>query len=129
MNTLNSYLNYIRTEAQNLPAGRRNQILNRCDRIAILFRRQYEQDKRTAAQEQTSIVEHYATTTRIVAALLAGRKLSYLNMREFKTAEWHTRIHEAKTIIARRYPEYIFCSRWETEGKHPYKLYWLEEAR
>lgn len=129
MNTLNSYLNYIRTEAQNLPAGRRNQILNRCDRIAILFRRQYEQDKRTAAQEQTSIVEHYATTSRIVAALIAGRKLSYRDMREFRTAEWHTRIHEAKAIIARRYPEYIFCSAWQTDGKHPYKVYWLEEAR
>lgn len=129
MNTLYSYLNFIRTEAQNLPAGRRNQILNRCDRIAILFRRQYEQDKRTAAQEQTSIVEHYATTSRIVAALIAGRKLSYRDMREFRTAEWHTRIHEAKTIIARRYPEYIFCSAWQTDGKHPYKVYWLEEAR
>jgi hypothetical protein len=129
MNTLNANLAAIREAAQLLPVGRRNQVLNRCDRISVLFRRQMELDTRTAAQEKDSIVEHYNTTSRIVAALISGRKLSYRDRAEFQTAEWHTRIHEAKTIIARRFPEYIFCTRWETDGKHPYKLYWIETTR
>ena len=127
MNDVKEALTTIRRIAMNLPIGKRNQVLNRCDRIHILMRHTHPEDPRTPGQMSESIVEHYATTKRIVAALLAGRELSYKDMKEFKTVEWHTRICEAKAIIAKRYPEYTFLSRWATGDKHPYKIYWLED--
>lgn len=119
------HLAAIRRVAEELPTGKRNRILNRCDRLEMLYRRM-EEDPRTSEDMQTEIVGHYQTTRKIIAALISGRSLSYKNMREFRTVEWHTRIHEAREIIAKRYPEYSFCSKWITEDKHPYKLYWLE---
>lgn len=114
----------IREVARELPDGKKNRILNRCDRLVMLYRR--ADDPRTPEDMQTDIAEHYNTTKKIIAALLSGRALSYKDMREFRTVEWHTRISEAKTIIAKRYPEYNFMSKWETGERHPYKIYWLE---
>ena len=109
-----------------LPMGKRNQVINRVDRIRMIMRQAQPEDPRTPEQMNEDIKGHYNTTKRIVAALLSGRELSYKDMKEFNTVEWHTRICEAKTIIAKRYPEYTFCSRWATGDKHPYKIYWLE---
>ena len=126
MNEVFDALMTIRRTAMRMPVGKRNQVINRCDRIQMLMRR--AELEPTAEQMQDSVEEHYATTKRIVAALLAGRELSYKDMKEFRTVEWHSRICEAKTIITKRYPEYTFCSRWATGDRHPYKIYWVEGA-
>ena len=114
----------IRRIAEELPTGKKNRLLNRCDRLAMVCRRM--DDPRTPEEMNEDIKGHYQTTKKIIAALISGRSLSYKDMREFHTVEWHTRIDEARTIIAKRYPEYTFCSKWITGEKHPYKLYWLE---
>lgn len=126
MNEVQEALTTIRRLAMSLPTGKRNQVYNRCDRIHILLRNAPTGEP-SPERMQESIEDHYATTKRIVAALFAGRELSYKDMKEFNTVEWHTRIHEARTIIARNHPEYVFCSRWENDGKHPYKIYWLDK--
>ena len=119
------HLAAIRKVAEELPAGKRNRILNRCNRLSMIYRRE-DFDVRTPEDMRMDIEGHYQTTKKIVAALISGRELSYKNMNEFHTVEWHTRICEAKDIIATRYPEYTFCSKWITGEKHPYKLYWIE---
>ena len=136
MNT-NEALRTLRAAAENIPQmGRRNQAINRLDRISLLLKKAGIDAGRefgypVPLQQQTAIVDNYNTCKRILAALISGRKLSYKDMREFHTAEWHTRIHEVKDMVANKpeYQHYIFCSRWESDGKHPYKLYWLEETK
>ena len=118
MNTAEA-LAVLRKSAQSLPIGRRNQVLNRCDRIYLLL------NGRTAKQAQSQILDHYSSTRKVVAALIAGRTLSYKDESEFDTSEFHTRICEARRIIARQYPQYTFRAEWAADGR--YKLYWLEQ--
>ena len=117
----------IRSAAMYLPIGKRNQVINRVDRIQMVMRRA-KVDTRTPEQMSDSIVDRHSTTKRIVEALIAGRELSYKDMKEFNTVEWHSRICDAKSMIEKRFPGYVFCSRWETSDKHPYKIYWLENV-
>ena len=124
----------IREAAAALPLGKRNQVLNRCNRIDYLLRKlpAGEQDNRTDAQKVDAILDHYSTAQRIVAALIAGRILSYKDSKEFKTIEWHSRIHDARRILSRQYPQYVLCSRFTsdtTEAGRAYKLYWIENAK
>ena len=127
-------LAYIRREAESLPAGQRNRILNRCDKLAVLYRRMPntapEQDNRTPAQQSEQVAEQYNTAQRIVAALLAGRIVSQRDSREFKTTAFHSRMSDARRILARQYPDRHLCSRFtedhRTEAGRPFKLYWLD---
>lgn len=124
-------LAYIRREAESLPAGQRNRILNRCDKLAVLYRRQTkEEDNRTPAQQAEQVAEQYNTAQRIIAALLAGRIVSQRDSKEFKTTAFHSRIADARRILSRQYPQYALRSRYTedhlTEAGRPFKLYWLE---
>ena len=121
----------IRTAAAYLPAGKRNQVINRCNRIELILKRTPEADTRTPAEQVDQIVANYNTAQRIVAALLSGRVLSQRDSKEFKTTAFHSRICDARRILARRYPEYVLRSRYtdnmETIAGRPFKLYWLEQ--
>ena len=123
-------LRTIREAANALPSGKRNQVLNRCNRIDLILRRTPESDTRTPAQQVDQIVEQYNTAQRIIAALLSGRVLSQRDSKEFKTTAFHSRIADARRILARRYPEYILRSRYtddqETIAGRAFKLYWIE---
>ena len=116
----------LRASAQSLPMGKRNQVINRCDRISIILR-QYS-DAPLPSDESEAIKARYNTNKEILLAMIAGRELSYLDREEFKTTEWHTRVCEVKDMVERNYPQYVFCSRWASDGRHPYKIYWLEEV-
>ena len=127
-------LAHIRTAVSGLPVALRHRILNRCDKLSVLYRRQQksipEADDRTPARQQEQVAEQYNTAQRIVAALLAGRILSQRDSREFRTTAFHSRIADARRILSRQYPEYTLCSRYTedhlTEAGRPFKLYWLE---
>ena len=127
-------LAHIRTAVAGLPTALRHRILNRCDKLSVLYRRQQqsipEADDRTPARQQEQVAEQYNTAQRIVAALLAGRILSQRDSREFRTTAFHSRIADARRILSRQYPEYTLCSRYTedhlTEAGRPFKLYWLE---
>ena len=142
----NEALAVIREAAAALPLGARNQVLNRCNRIAYILRRRTpageiglvgatspaEQDNRTDADKVDQIVDNYNTAQRIIAALISGRVLSQRNSAEFKTIVWHSRMHDVRRILARQYPQYVLCSRFSDErtaaGK-PFKVYWIENAQ
>lgn len=133
MNT-NEALRALRASAASLPAGRRNQIMNRCDRIEVILRRcgaPTDVDTRTPEEQRVQVAEQYNTAQRIVAALIAGRTLSQRNSTEFKTTAFHSRIADARRILSRSYPEYTLCSRYtsdaETIAGRKFKIYWLEK--
>lgn len=124
-------LNHIRTAVAGLPTALRHRILNRCDKLAVLYRRMPaapEQDNRTPAQQSEQVAEQYNTAQRIVAALLAGRTLSQRNSQEFKTTAFHSRIADARRILARQ--GYTLRSRYTTDAEtlagRPFKIYWLD---
>ena len=123
----------IRQAAAALPIGKRNQVLNRCNRIDLILRRvpSGEVDNRTDAEKVDQIVDNYNTAQRIIAALISGRVLSQRNAAEFKTIVWHSRMHDVRRILARQYPQYVLCSRFtddRTAAGRPYKLYWIEQT-
>jgi len=124
-------LNHIRTAVAGLPTALRHRILNRCDKLAVLYRRMPadpEQDNRTPAQQSEQVAGQYNTAQRIVAALLAGRTLSQRNSQEFKTTAFHSRIADARRILARQ--GYTLRSRYTTDAEtlagRPFKIYWLD---
>ena len=132
-NRADTELNHIRAAVAGLPTALRHRILNRCDKLAVLYRRMPaapEQDNRTPAQQSEQVAEQYNTAHRIVAALLSGRVLSQRNSQEFKTTAFHSRIADARRILARQYPDRHLCSRFtedhRTEAGRPFKLYWLD---
>ena len=124
-------LNHIRTAVAGLPTDLRHRILNRCDKLAVLYRRMPaapEQDNRTPAQQSEQVAEQYNTAQRIVAALLAGRIVSQRDSREFKTTAFHSRIADARRILARQ--GHTLRSRYTTDAEtlagRPFKIYWLD---
>lgn len=124
-------LNHIRTAVAGLPTALRHRILNRCDKLAVLYRRMPaapEQDNRTPAQQSEQVAGQYNTAQRIVAALLAGRTLSQRNSQEFNTTAFHSRIADARRILARQ--GYTLRSRYTTDAEtlagRPFKIYWLD---
>lgn len=115
--TINNHLAAIRQAAENLPIGKKNQVLNRCDRISVILKK----------EEQQAIIDRDAVHKQIVAALLTGRVLSYKNQGEFMTSQFHTAIVYARQIVEKRFPEYTFRSKWVTGEGHPYKIYWIDK--
>ena len=120
----------IRQIAAMLPKKQRHAILNRCDKVAVLFRKQDEVDNRTPAQQAEQVAGQYNTAQQIVKALLAGRVLSQRNSAEFKTTAFHSRIADARRILSKQHPGVTLRSRFtddsETAAGRPYKLYWIE---
>lgn len=111
--TINNHLAAIRSAAEQLPTGKKNQVLNRCDRISLLLK-----------EEQKAIIDRDAVHKQIVSALIAGRRLSYKNQNEFMTSQFHTAIVYARRILEKT--DYTLCSEWVTGDGHPYKIYWVE---
>lgn len=125
-------LNHIRDAVRDLPTGLRHSILNRCDKLAVLYRKMPavpESDNRTAEQQAEQVAEQYNTAQRILAALLAGRIVSQRNSAEFKTTAFHSRMADVRRIVARQYPDRTLCSRYTedhlTAAGRPFKIYWL----
>lgn len=116
-------INSLRAYAKTLPAGKKFQVLNRCDRIAIIMK----QGNISSKNESKAIADRYNAAKAIASALLAKRVLSYKDEPEFYTSQFHTSIIKAREIIEKKYPEFKFMSKWTSDGGHPYKLYWLEE--
>lgn len=128
-------LAHIRTAVAGLPTALRHRILNRCDKLAVLYRRQQqaipEADDRTTAQQQEQVAGQYNTAQRIVAALLSGRTLSQRDSQEFKTTAFHSRIADARRILSRQ--GYTLRSRYTTDAEtlagRAFKLYWIDNPQ
>ena len=128
-------LAHIRTAVAGLPTALRHRILNRCDKLSVLYRRQQqsipEADDRTPRQQQEQVAGQYNTAQRIVAALLSGRTLSQRDSQEFKTTAFHSRIADARRILSRQ--GYTLRSRYTTDTEtlagRAFKLYWIDNTQ
>ena len=128
-------LAHIRTAVAGLPTALRHRILNRCDKLSVLYRRQQaelpEADDRTPRQQQEQVAGQYNTAQRIVAALLSGRTLSQRGSQEFKTTAFHSRIADARRILSRQ--GYTLRSRYTTDAGtlagRAFKLYWIDNPQ
>jgi hypothetical protein len=128
-------LAHIRTAVAGLPTSLRHRILNRCDKLSVLYRRQQqsipEADDRTPRQQQEQVAGQYNTAQRIVAALLSGRTLSQRDSQEFKTTAFHSRIADARRILSRQ--GYTLRSRYTTDAEtlagRAFKLYWIDNTQ
>lgn len=69
--------------------------------------------------------------TRIIAALVAGRRLSLFNAREFETSQMHTQFCKIqKDVDEGRLPSWKMCSKWMTnENGVRFKTYWFERRQ
>ena len=128
-------LAHIRTAVSGLPTALRHRILNRCDKLSVLYRRQQqsipEADDRTPRQQQEQVAGQYNTAQRIVTALLSGRTLSQRDSQEFKTTAFHSRIADARRILSRQ--GYTLRSRYTTDAEtlagRAFKLYWIDNPQ
>ena len=128
-------LAHIRTAVAGQPTAIRHRILNRCDKLSVMYRRQQaelpEADDRTPRQQQEQVAGQYNTAQRIVAALLSGRTLSQRDSQEFKTTAFHSRIADARRILSRQ--GYTLRSRYTTDAEtlagRAFKLYWIDNLQ
>lgn len=127
----------IRRQAEFLPAGKRNLVLNNCAKLSAYARKAGKQ-LNTAhyrgpvhqpwdAREQEDFANLDNQKKRIWAALLAGRILSLENAAEFGTSQMHTHFCNIRQEIAAKHLPYTLCDEWHHpgEGRSRFKKYWL----
>ena len=127
----------IRRQAEFLPSGKRNLVLNNCAKLAIYPKKTGKQ-LATAhhrgpvyqpwdARENQDFSNLSNQKKRIWAALLAGRVLSLENAQEFGTSQMHTHIANIRQEIAAKHLPYTLCDEWchPGEGRSKFKKYWL----
>ena len=130
-------LEVIRRQAEFLPAGKRNLVLNSCAKLSAIAKKAGKQlttahhrgpvHQPWDAREQEDFANLANQKKRIWAALLAGRVLSMENAHEFGTSQMHTHFCIIRREIdAKRLP-YTLCDEWyhPGEGRSRFKKYWL----
>lgn len=127
----------IRRQAEFLPTGKRNLVLNNCAKLATYARKAGKQlatahhrgpvHQPWDARESQDFVNLDSQKKRIWAALLSGRILSLENAGEFGTSQMHTRIACIRREIEDKHLPYTFCDEWcyPGEGRSKFKKYWL----
>ena len=127
----------IRRQAEFLPSGKRNLVLNNCAKLAIYAKKAGKQfatahhrgpvHQPWDARENQDFSNLSNQKKRIWAALLAGRVLSLENAQEFGTSQMHTHIANIRQEIAAKHLPYTLCDEWchPGEGRSKFKKYWL----
>lgn len=113
--------------AKDLPPGKGHQIFNRCSKINVIIKKNKDmniEDNFTSQQ----IADRYNAKKAVFEAMCQGRKLSFLDSREFEVSEFHTTICLIRKDIDSKNLPWDLKDRWITFGKHGKrcKEYWLE---
>lgn len=113
--------------AKDLPPGKGHQIFNRCSKINVIIKKTKDmniEDNFTSQQ----IADRYNAKKAVFEAMCQGRKLSFLDSREFEVSEFHTTICQIRKDIDSKNLPWDLKDRWITFGKHGKrcKEYWLE---
>ena len=111
----------IRRIAESLPTWQRHTLLNAVDRIELTTKRHTP----TGMEQHDEIVDRYASTKMIVAALLNGEVVSFHDAARFHTSEFHTRIVDAREMLKKM--GHTLRSEWKRGNNYNYKLYWIEK--
>ena len=130
-------LEVIRRQAEFLPSGKRNLVLNNCAKLSVYAKKAGKQlatahrrgpvHQPWDARENQDFSNLSNQKKRIWAALLAGRVLSLENAQEFGTSQMHTHIANIRQEIAAKHLPYTLCDEWchPGEGRSKFKKYWL----
>ena len=130
-------LEVIRRQAEFLPAGKRNLVLNSCAKLSAIAKKAGKQlttahhrgpvHQPWDAREQEDFANLANQKKRIWAALLAGRVLSLENAGDFGTSQMHTCICKIRREIAAKHLPYTLCDEWYNpgDGRSKFKKYWL----
>ena len=113
--------------AKGLAPGKRHQIMNRCSRINVLTRKTKDMDTEDNFTSQ-QIADRYNAKKAVFEAMLQGRKVSFLDSREFEVSEFHTTICKIRKDIDTKSLPWELKDRWISFGKYGKrcKEYWLE---
>ena len=117
----------IQALAKNLPPGKGHQIANRCSKLNVIIKK--IKDKNTDDNfTSQQIADRYNAKKAVFEAMCQGRKVSFLDSREFEVSEFHTTICKIRQDIDSKSLPWDLKDRWITFGKHGKrcKEYWLE---
>ncbi|MBQ2016594.1 MAG: hypothetical protein II207_06300 [Clostridia bacterium] len=125
----------IRTVIRDLPSGQRLFIENKLDRISSQSKRAIRRgawhvdQPHTEHYEQThdQIAKRESAIKAVMQAMLSGRKVSYLDEKEFNVSQMHTTITKIRRKIEKKNLPYILCDEVFHVGENntPSKKYWL----
>lgn len=119
----------IQEAAQGLPPGKKHPIVNRCSKAIMIINKK---SNRTMATEDNltsqPIADRKNAKMAIFEAMTKGRKITFLDSREFEVSEMHTTICNIRKDIEEKNLPYELKDKWITFGKHNKrcKEYWLE---
>ena len=113
--------------ARDLPPGKRHQIMNRCSKINLLIRKSKDMTEDNFTSQQ--IADRYNAKKAIFEAMTKGRKVSFLDSREFEVSEFHTTICKIRKDIDSKSLPWELKDQWISFGRHGKrcKEYWLEK--
>ena len=113
--------------AKGLAPGKRHQIQNRCSRISVLTRKTKDMNTEDNFTSQR-IADRYNAKKAIFEAMTQGRKVSFLDSREFEVSEMHTIICKIRKDIDSKSLPWELKDQWISFGRHGKrcKEYWLE---
>ena len=120
----------IQQAAQGLPAGKKHPIINRCSKAIMIINKKTNttmvtEDNFTSQQ----IADRYNAKKAIFEAMTQGRKISFLDSREFEVSEFHTTICKIRKDIDSKSLPWELKDQWISFGRHGKrcKEYWLEK--
>ena len=120
----------IQQAAQGLPSGKKHPIINRCSKAIMIINKKTNttmvtEDNFTSQQ----IADRYNAKKAIFEAMTQGRKISFLDSREFEVSEMHTIICKIRKDIDSKSLPWELKDQWISFGRHGKrcKEYWLEK--
>ena len=113
--------------ARDLPPGKGHQIMNRCNKINLLIRKSKDMNTEDTFTSQ-QIADRYNAKKAIFEAMTQGRKVSFLDSREFEVSQFHTTICKIRKDIDSKSLPRELTDQWISFGRHGKrcKEYWLE---
>ena len=113
--------------ARDLPPGKGHQIANRCSKINVIIKKIKDMNTEDNFTSQ-QIADRYNAKKAVFEAMCKGRKVSFLDSREFEVSQFHTTICKIREDIDSKSLPWDLKGRWITFGKHGKrcKEYWLE---
>ena len=120
----------IQEAAQGLPPGNKHPIINRCSKAIMIINKK---SNRIMATEDNftsqQIADRYNAKKAIFEAMCQGRKVSFLDSREFEVSEFHTTICRIRKDIDSKSLPWELKDQWISFGRHGKrcKEYWLEK--
>ena len=114
--------------AKGLAPGKRHQIQNRCSKISVITRKTKDMNTEDNFTSQ-QIADRYNAKKAIFEAMTKGRKVSFLDSREFEVSEFHTTICKIRKDIDSKSLPWELKDQWISFGRHGKrcKEYWLEK--